>query len=177
MLPCAYIVHSTRKRMRLRIRERRNDGQYFEAVRRELDLVPGIEEVRINTVTGTVLLLHPEETGDRVLDRLRRLGVFDVIEGEEPATSVLTPVTSGLAMIDQGLHESSGGRVDLRALAYIALMTVTVTQLLRGQVLGPALPVAWQALSLLDRVNGRKLAAVDDAIYPAAGDAAAGDGD
>ncbi|MGD2111831.1 MAG: hypothetical protein PVI50_00485 [Gammaproteobacteria bacterium] len=177
MTPRAYIVHRIRNRMRLRIREKRNECRYFEAVRRELDLVPGIDEIRINTLTGTILLLHPDETDDRLVDRLRRLGLFEIIEGDEPAASVLTPITSGLSLIDQTLHENTGGRIDLRALAYIALMSVTVTQLVRGQVLGPALPVAWQALSLLDRVNSWKQAAVEDSGARDAADTAPGDSD
>jgi hypothetical protein len=51
------------------------------------------------------------------------------------------------------LFDGSEGRVDLRALAYIGLMGVTLLQLRRGNLLGPAIPFLWQAFSLLDRVD------------------------
>ncbi|MGB5260910.1 MAG: HMA2 domain-containing protein [Gammaproteobacteria bacterium] len=163
MTPCAYVVHQTRSRVRLRIREKRNDFEYFEAVRRQLDLLPGVGEVRINTVTGTILLLHSGQSCTQLLDKLRQLELFDFIDGPEPTASVLAPLSSGIAMIDKTLADSSGGRVDLRALAYIGLMAVTVHQIRRGQVLGPALPAIWQALSLLNRVKDWRDAASADA--------------
>ena len=57
-------------------------------------------------------------------------------------------------MIDAAIADSSGGRVDLRALAYIGLMAFTLRQIVRGQFLGPALPMMWEALRLLDRFIG-----------------------
>ena len=162
MTPRAYIVHQIRGRLRLRIRDRQNDYTYFESVRRELDLLPGVDEVRINPGTGTVLLLHPEQPHEKLQGRLQRLGLFEIIEGPEPSTSVLEPVRSGLAMIDQALTESSGGRLDLRALSYIGLMAVTLLQIRRGQLLGPAVPFLWQAFSLLDRVNGWRDTMISD---------------
>ena len=163
MAPCAYVVHQIRCRLRLRIKDKRNDYPYFEAVRRELDLIPGVEEVRVNPATGTILLLHAEQSVGRLQHRLRQLDLFEIIDGPEPATPVLAPLTQGIAMIDQTLLDSSGGRVDLRAVAYIGLMAVTVHQIRRGQLLGPALPLIGQAFSLLNRINGLRDAATADA--------------
>ena len=163
MAPSAYVVHRIRGRIRLRIRDRRNDDQYFEAVRRQLELVPGIEVARINPVTGTILLLHPGQSDTQVLNTLRQLDLFDFSDGPEPATPALAPLTQGIAMVDQALVDNSGGRVDLRALAYIVLMAVTVLQIRRGQLLGPALPLIGQAMTLLNRVNGWQNAADPDA--------------
>lgn len=154
MAPRAYVIHQLRCRVRLRIKDRRNDYPYFEAVRRELDLLPGVDEVRINPATGTILLVHPEQSCTRIQSMLQRQELFEIIDGPEPATPVLAPVSSGLAMIDKALTESSGGRLDLRAVAYIGLVAVTLHQIRRGQVLAPALPLIFQAFSLLDRVNG-----------------------
>ena len=154
MAPRAYVIHQLRCRVRLRIKDKRNDYQYFEAVRRELDLLPGVDEVRINPATGTVLLVHPEQSYTQLLSKLQQQNLFEFIDGPEPPTPVLAPVTSGLAMIDKALADSSDGRLDLRAVGYIGLMAVTVYQIRRGQLLGPALPVIWQAFSLLGRING-----------------------
>ena len=162
MNPRAYVVHQLRCRVRLRINDKRNDYQYFEAVRRELDLLAGVDEVCINPATGTILLVHPEQPFAQLLSRLQRLELFEITEDPEPHESVLAPVTSGLAMIDKALFDSSEGRVDLRALAYIGLMGLTLMQLRRGQLLGPALPFLWQAFSLLHRVDAWRDMLTDD---------------
>ena len=153
MKPRAYVIHQLRCRVRLRIKARRNDYAYFEAVRRELDLLPGVDEVRINPATGTILLVHPEQPFAQLLSRLQRLELFEFKEGPEPHDSVLAPVSNAMAMVDKALFDGSEGRVDLRALAYIGLMGVTLLQLRRGNLLGPAIQFLWQAFSLLDRVD------------------------
>ena len=177
MLPAAHVVHEIRGRVRLRIREKCKDPMYFEEVRRQLTALPGIEEVRINCNTGTVLLLHGEESLDRLDSRLRPLGLFDLNPGPEPAKPALEQLSSGIAMVDAALLESSGGRMDLRTLSYIAMMGFTLHQIVRGNLLGPAIPMMGQALSLLNRItdlNDAAAAAVFDSDASSPG--AAGDG-
>ena len=153
MKPRAYVVHQLRSRVRLRIKAKRNDYPYFEGVRRELDLLPGVDEVRINPTTGTILLVHPEQPFEQLLSRLQRSELFECMECAEPQDSALAPVSNGLSMIDKALFDSSEGRLDLRALTYIGLMVVTLLQIRRGNLLGPALPFLWQAFSLLGRID------------------------
>ena len=180
MAPCAYIIHQVRGRTRLRIREKCNDPHYFEAVRRQLDTLAGIDEVRANSTTGTILLLYADQSFDALSDQLQQLGLFEVIDGPEPVKPALAQISSGIAMIDAAITDSSGGRVDLRTLAYIGLMAFTLRQVLRGQFLGPALPMMWEALRLVDRFNGWQApgdsnpAAVQGDMSTA-GDSAAGD--
>ena len=158
MAPCAYIIHQVRGRTRLRIREKCNDPHYFEAVRRELDTLSGIDEVRTNSTTGTILLLYTGQSFESLSDQLQAPGLFELVDGPEPVKPALEQISSGIAMIDAAIADSSGGRVDLRALAYIGLMAFTLRQIIRGQFLGPALPMMWEALRLLDRFNGWKTA-------------------
>jgi hypothetical protein len=154
MLPCAYVVHQIPGRVRLRIREKCKDSQYFEELRRRLGSLSGVDEIRINSITGTILLLHSEQPYAQVADQLRQLRLFEITEGAESGTSALARLSSALATVDKAIAGSSGGSVDLRTLAYIGLMAFTVRQIIRGQVLGPALPMLWQALSLVGRIKG-----------------------
>ena len=178
MIPAAYVVHEIRGRVRLRIREKCKDPMYFEEVRRQLTSLPGVDEVRINCNTGTVLLLHTEESLDRLGDKMQPLGLFDINLGPEPVQPALAQLSSGIAMVDAAIQDSSGGRVDLRALAYIAMMGFTLHQIVRGKLLGPAIPMMGQALSLLNRINGLRDAAGSSVFSPSesAADSAGGDG-
>lgn len=151
--------------MRLRIKEKRRDPQYFDEVRRQLDTLSGIDEVRINSNTGTILLLHRQQSYFQLEAQLRQLNLFDIIDGPEPVPSALAPVSEGISMIDKAIAGGTGGSVDLRALAYIALVGFTVRQIMRGQVLGPALPMLWQAMSLVDRFSGWKKDTSPDAAH------------
>ncbi|MDX1697954.1 MAG: hypothetical protein R3308_06670 [Thiohalobacterales bacterium] len=178
MIPAAYVLHEIRGRVRLRVREKCKDPMYFEEARRRLTELPGIDEVRINCNNGTILLLHTDESLERLESRLRPLGLFDLNRGPEPVKPALAQLSSGIAMVDAAVQESSGGRVDLRTLAYIAMMGFTLHQIVRGNLLGPAIPMMGQALTLLDRINGRQ-GADGSPVFGGGGsgvDSAGGDG-
>ena len=58
MSDIAYIVHQISGRVRLRIKTRRQDQAYFEALRRQLEPLECIETVRVNSNTGSIILRH-----------------------------------------------------------------------------------------------------------------------
>ena len=58
-----------------------------------------------------------------------------------------------LLKYEQALKSGTAGNVDLRTLAFLGLMGLTLHQVLRGQVLGPALPMLWNAFSLIGQIN------------------------
>jgi hypothetical protein len=151
MPPLARIIHQTRSRVRLRIGEKRKDPEYFEQVGNQLGSVSGISELRTNSNTGCILLLHPEQTWAELEPQLQQLGLFEITEAAEPEKPALEPLLEGFSRINQALTAGSSGRVDLRTLTYIGMMALTINQIMRGQVLGPALPMLWNALSLVER--------------------------
>ena len=149
--PSAYVVHRTRERLRLRIREKRNDAEYFEQVHRELARTCDDVDVRINPTTGSVLLIHPEIDSAQLHARLSELESFHVFEGPEPGTPALTPLAAGISRIDHAISESSGGAADLRTLLFIGIMALAMRQLMRGQIMVPALALVWNAFDLAAR--------------------------
>ena len=58
----AFVVHELFGRLRLRIPEKRKDGAYFAELAERLSECPGVTRVESNALTGSVLLLHTEET-------------------------------------------------------------------------------------------------------------------
>jgi hypothetical protein len=151
--PLARIVHQTRSRVRLRIAEKRKDPGYFEDLRDQLATVPGITELKINSTTGCVVLLHPELPWSELEPGLRMAELFEITDTPEPARPALEPLTSGLSRMDQAVTSGTDGSVDLRTLAYVGLMGFTISQALRGELLGPAIPLLFNAMSLLDRIT------------------------
>jgi hypothetical protein len=110
-------------------------------------------------------------------EALRQLDWFALSEGREPVNSPLGSLSSRISMIDKAISGGSGGMVDLRTLAYVGLLGLTIRQAMRGQVLGPALPMMWQAIGLIKRLNGGRERGMSDAAHQDdAGAAADGDG-
>jgi hypothetical protein len=113
--------------MRLRIQERRGDDAWFEDVRRDLASFPGILRVQANPVTGSLLVRGrdlalrqiPEVAGDR-----------------------------GWFAVDAPRARRGEARQALRGLATVFMM-LAVIQAARGQIMVPALSLAWYAMEIL----------------------------
>ena len=156
MTELAYIVHQIPGRVRLRIRGKRQDQAYFEEVCRQLQPLDCIEDVRVNCNTGSIILRHAETPYAEVETELRQLQLFEIGEGPEPETPALRPLQSGLSKIDQLIKEESLGVASLRTVVIVAAVLLAIRQFRRGNLLGPALPLLWNALELAGRFNGRK---------------------
>ena len=153
MMPNAHIVHQARGRIRLQVREKCKDPDYFEAISKQLEGLPGIDEVRTNPTTGSIILLHSLENNTELLERLPQLALFEITACHKQDASAFTPLRSGLNGIEQLLRNGTAGSVDLKTVAFIGVMGLTLHQIMRGQVLGPALPMLWNAFSLINRIN------------------------
>lgn len=153
MPPVATIAHQVRGRMRLRIREKRQDHAYFEETCVCLEALPGIDQVLTNSNTGSIVILHELQDNDELQARIHKTGLFALTADTKPQAPAIEPLRSGLSDIGYLLREGSSGSVDLRTLAFLGMMGLTLHQIMRGQVLGPALPMLWNAFSLIGRVN------------------------
>jgi hypothetical protein len=154
MSDVAYIVHQISGRVRLRIKTRRQDQAYFDALRRQLEPLECIETVRVNCNTGSIILRHPARPYAEVESAVRQLGLFELATGREPATPALAPLLSGISRIDQLVDEESSGVINLRTVTVVAVILLAMRQMRRGELLGPALPMLWNALELAGRFNG-----------------------
>ncbi|MGD8312163.1 MAG: hypothetical protein PVJ66_06160 [Gammaproteobacteria bacterium] len=153
MFPVACIVHQVRGRIRLRIREKRQDETYFEDARSLLESLPGIVQVSVNSSTASIVMHHELPNNDVLLERLDDCGLFVLGTESAQQTTTFAPLRNGLSGIEQALKSGTAGSVDLRTLAFLGMMGLTLHQILRGQVLGPALPMLWNAFSLIDRAS------------------------
>jgi hypothetical protein len=156
MVPTAHIVHQLRGRLRLQVREKRKDVAYFDAARARIETIAEVDEVRINATTGSILLLHSLQDHGGLTEQLKQLALFEITEDRTPgitAKTGLDSVGTGLADIEQIIRRGTAGSVDLKTLAYVCMMGLTVHQIMRGQILGPAMPMLWDAIRLIDRIG------------------------
>lgn len=146
--------------MRLRVRERRKDPAYFDMVRERLETLTGVAAIRVNPLTGCILLEHPDQPWDELTPELHRLRLFELVEKPEPVRPAIEPLLAGISRVDRTLTEESSGLLDLKTLAYLGLLVFSIRQIMQGHVLGPALPMLWNAMSLAGRFHS--LAPDDD---------------
>jgi hypothetical protein len=132
-LPFAEIEHRIPGRMRLRLRAKRGDSEFFQNLTDRLGLVDGVKAVRANPATASLLLEH-DGADAAVLDAARERHLF---ETAPPAkTRRPTPHSSkrrGPAPLD---------------LAAAGLAGAGLVQAARGQIVGSASENLWNAYGL-----------------------------
>jgi hypothetical protein len=154
MSELAYIVHRTRGRMRLRVRAKRHDQAYFDALCAELQPLECFDSVRANSNTGSLILRYAESAAAEAESQLRHSPLLQLTAEAEPTTPALKPLLSGIYSFDQMIEEESAGLLNLRTLVVIAVALLAIRQIRRGELLGPALPMLWNALTLAGHLNG-----------------------
>lgn len=159
MTPRAHIVHQTRNRVRLRIREKRQDPEYFEEVRERLASVTGVSEVRVNSNTGSIVLLHPRKSFEEIAPGLQQPDLFEFFAGPEPEISALAKLQTGMTKLNQVINQGTAGVADLKTVAVIVLVALAIRQIRRGSLIGPALPLLWSALDIALRFKKEQPAA------------------
>jgi hypothetical protein len=152
MLPQAHIVHQLRGRVRLRIKEKRQDPAYFDTLCSHIEALEGVSEVSANPNTGSLLILHPDLPFAQIEDQLTALRQFELISAPEPQQTALMPVFKGVGWLDEGLAEGTSGSFDLPTLGVIGLLGVAAYQLYRGNIIGPAIPMLMAALDLARQI-------------------------
>jgi hypothetical protein len=148
MIPRGEVCHRISGRVRLRIGERRGDAAYFERVSRALRRSAGVTHCQANPITGTVLIEHAGPL-EQVLGVAQTQKLFCVDRSEPGLVPGRVRAAQGLERIDAELQHWTKGEADLRTLALAALIGLGVMQLIRGNVLAPAVTLFWYALMTL----------------------------
>lgn len=142
MRPAAHILHQTSGRTRFKVPEKRGDEDYFAQSREQLSELSGIEAVKTNPLTASILLLHPDTAYGRIETQLNQTELFELNE-EVVAESTRSPWTSIMEEIEGSVREWSWDR---HTALFVFFTVLGVRQLLRGEILAPAIPMFIYAL-------------------------------
>jgi hypothetical protein len=135
--PTARIVHQTRARLRLRITEKRRDLPFFLGLYEHLREAPGVAEVTMNPLTGTVLLRFDERRRHTLFGALADSSLIRV----EPGSAIgVRDGRGGPAggRVSRFVASAGGGAADARAIVFIVMAGLSARQILRGHLLAPA---------------------------------------
>jgi hypothetical protein len=147
-MPHAYVTHSMPGRMRLHVPSKRNDAEYFERLGRELADVEGVDAVRTNARTGSVLVLHRRD-----LDSIRKFGIerglFTIAAAAEAAMMLADRLSRKLDSIDDNVAAITRGNLDLRSTMLLMLAAGAAVQIWRKNLLPPAFNLLWYGLALI----------------------------
>jgi hypothetical protein len=141
MTPYARIAHRTRSRVRLSIPEKRRDRDYFAEARKQIAALPGVTEVRANSVTGSLLVVHPELSFEDLEPKIEQQALFRLGEPPMPADAPLD--SNGLPT--RGMEEAGFGTMTLESVLFLVLMLFAGRKYPRASLIVGLVPVVWQA--------------------------------
>jgi hypothetical protein len=148
MLPTAYRVHTLPGRLRLRVPEKRKDEDWLEETASQVAEMPGVLAVKVGITTGSLLIHHDPQLD--VAAQIADAGLATVeSQSDAPSRDGLSALSASLSAIDKEVRQFSLGSADLRALFFLLLVGMAVRQILRGDIVTPAVPLLWYALSLV----------------------------
>ncbi|HVK55566.1 MAG TPA: hypothetical protein VM532_11125 [Burkholderiales bacterium] len=156
-LPDAYLIHASQGRARIQIPSKRHDAAYFDRVGRELIKIPEIVRVQANPLSASVLVEYEslrqahEATMQAVGAYCMNREMFHLsVEAVGDRVTLLSEsIRQRVKGINDGIREGSGGLLDLGSLGFIGLGSFALLQAKRGNLLGPASTVFFQALTAL----------------------------
>jgi hypothetical protein len=147
-MPDAHITHSMPGRIRFHVPSKRNDAGYFDRLGRELSQLEGVDLVRTNARTGSVLVRHRRD-----LESIRNFGIqrglFTIAAATETALMLADRLSRKLDSIDDNVVGITRGNLDLRSAMLLMLAAGAVIQIWRKNLLPPAFNLLWYGLALV----------------------------
>jgi hypothetical protein len=144
----AYLVHALPGRARIRIPSARGDRAFLARLREQLAGRRGVRIEAASVITGSLLIYHQGAFTD-IADFAAEAGLFTLASGEPSLPPARGQLSAALRALDDGLRGASGGASDLRLAVALLFFVLAAVQLSRGNILIPALPLAWNGLVLL----------------------------
>jgi hypothetical protein len=153
MAAIGYLVHRLPGRARLKFPAYRGNPDGFAELAKRLEAGPGVLSLRFNVATGSLLLEHEPATAlEDILAYAALHALFECLEQEPPppaplpVPSVVAVAAKGVDLLNQGLTSTSGGRVDLPSVYFLAHIGMGILEVTRGHVMPPAITLFWRAL-------------------------------
>jgi hypothetical protein len=148
MIARGEVCHRIHGRVRVRVGERRGDPAYFERVSQALARCDGVTHYDVNSMTGSILIEHAAPL-EQVLDFAQAEGLFRVQRVDAVPVPGRLRAERGLERIDAQVRQLTAGEADLRTVVLAGLIGMGVLQLVRGEVLAPAVTLFWYALAAM----------------------------
>jgi hypothetical protein len=145
----AQIAHRIDGRVRIRVAARRNDAEWFARAAGALAAVPGVSGCSVSPLAASIVVHHAGSLEDLAAVAVQQ-GLF-ALDLAPPVAPAAPSPAAALRKMEDAVRAVTAGEVDLRTAASTALVALGALQLLRGQILAPAVTLFWYGLEGLHR--------------------------
>jgi hypothetical protein len=149
-LPEAHISHSISHRLRIKIPSKKGSAAFFSSVKDHFSGLEGIEKVEINTVTGSILLIHNLKP-QTITEYAASHDLFRIEEPEkrQEQTVISRKISETFMDLNKTVTASTKGFANIPDLAVLVLIGLSAYQISQGNFMAPAWYTAiWYALNI-----------------------------
>ena len=145
----AYISHSLPGRLRIKVPSKVGDAQYFANVQNSLSELQDVSNIRVNHLTGSILLNHNEIKLQHIQVYASEKQLFIIERHDLIKQPVVDRFATGVGVFDKQLRGITDNSVDVRTIVFAGMLGMAAWQLQKGQVLAPATSLFWYAYQFL----------------------------
>jgi len=157
MTPTAYVIHSSKGRLRIQIHEKKKDASFFASMKKHLKQLGFIDNIIVNDLTGSILMTGKEIDINKIQSYAQKNSLFDIQKKKKenlisfptlpkPLTKILTEPIDNL---NDFIKQTSNNNIDLAGMFFLSLMGVGTFQVIRGNVILPSWHTAfWYSLGI-----------------------------
>ncbi len=151
-LPEAQLRHRTANRLRIGIPSQKGNPSYFSGLRDALLSYRKFERLEVNPHTGSVLFIDEDLDVGAMLEYAEAKGLFRLWEPNDNSESLSQKLVKPVRDLSASLDRFTGGELDLPGLAFMALLSVGVYQVFKGNLRSPPWYTAfWYALGIFTK--------------------------
>jgi len=144
-----YLSHVSKGRLRLRIPSKKRDAAFFSRLQAVLSAIPGIDQVKVNPSSGSLLILHSELPEEMASFIKTLTGLAPKRNSIGKPKSIFRRATRTFHQVNTQIQGFTKGESKVPALSFVALLAVGLYQIRRKKFTASAWSTAfWYALNL-----------------------------
>jgi hypothetical protein len=160
MLPEAYISHMLPGRLRIKIPSKKGDGYFFGEMHNQFSAYTGIEKVEVNSLTGSILLIHTLDIGTiAAFSRQKNLFTIRDTQRYGNQTYISRKISETFQDINHTVLVSTKGFANVPDLLVLTLIGLSIFQISQGNFIAPAWYTAlWYAMNIFLKARTKQTA-------------------
>lgn len=147
-IPEAFITHKTKYRARIKIPSKKGDRNYFNNLEQKLSECNGLTNIKVNPVSGSVLVYHSTNIVD-ILKFALKTQIFNPVDTKQKPFNLHSSISKVFGNLNKHFQGLTGGSIDIADAAFLSLLGLGIYQISRGNLSAPAWYTAfWYALGI-----------------------------
>lgn len=146
--PDAFLSHMISGRARLKVPSKKGDSVYFKSLQEQFSGYSGIQAIKVNPLTGSILIFHSEDI-KKIAIYAQDMNIFKLKNKKYNPTKLRNTISKVFKDMNKKIVNITGGDMDTADIVFLALLGLGIYQISRGNFVAPAWYTAfWYGLNI-----------------------------